>query len=80
MSLTDKQIEQMVKGFENGGYDSVVVQIDGEVFTWGNEGKIINMSLVALVNLVDRIQSNFQALAEELKKIDKNYNIEKESK
>ena len=80
MSLTDKEIEQMVKGFEDGGCDSVVLQIDGKVFRWGNEGKIINMSLVALLNSLDRIQSNFPALAEELKKIDENYNIEKESK
>ena len=73
MPLTNKEIEQRIKAFEYGGYDSVVAEIDGELLTWGDESTLISNSFQTLVRFIDRIQASYPALADELKKMDAEY-------
>jgi hypothetical protein len=80
MALTDKQIEQRIEALADSGYNSGLADMGGSFLTWGDEAKIINMSMQTLVRFIDRIEADFPALAYELKRIDDEYDIEKEAK
>ena len=70
MGLSKKELEQRIKSFKYGGYDSVIAQIDGELLAWGDDSTLISNSFQTLVRFADRIEASYPAFAEELRKID----------
>lgn len=70
MGLSKKELEQRIKAFKYGGYDSVIAQIDGELLAWGDDSTLISNSFQTLIRFVDKIETIYPAFAKELRKID----------
>jgi hypothetical protein len=76
MPLTDKDIEQRVKALTYSGFKSGVACMGASTITWGDEDEIIDLSVQALIRMIDKVESLFPSLAEELKKVDTQYTEE----